>query len=89
VKIYHVIQIKMTKLVQENGCMVINSLTHNNKILFQTSTHNTAAKTSWHRYGTKLRHCQPLYTVYSEAATIYCHTGQVVLDTIRRVHEQR
>jgi len=22
-----------------------------------------AAKTSWHRYGTKLRHCHPMYTI--------------------------
>ena len=24
-------------------------------------THKMAAKTSWHRYGTKLRHCHPMY----------------------------
>ena len=23
--------------------------------------HKMAAKTSWHRYGTKLRHCRPVY----------------------------
>jgi len=23
-----------------------------------------AAKTSWHRYGTKLRHCHPVYPTY-------------------------
>ena len=26
-----------------------------------SSTYNMAAKTSWHRYGTKLRHCRPMY----------------------------
>ena len=25
-------------------------------------THKMAAKTSWHRYGTKLRHCHSMYT---------------------------
>ena len=25
-------------------------------------TYKMAAKTSWHRYGTKLRHCQPVYS---------------------------
>ena len=25
-------------------------------------THNMTAKTSWHRRGTKLRHCHPMYT---------------------------
>jgi len=25
-------------------------------------THKMAAKISWHRYGTKLRHCHPKYT---------------------------
>jgi len=25
-------------------------------------THKMAAKTSWHRYGPKLRHCHPMYT---------------------------
>ena len=24
-------------------------------------THKMAAETSWHRYGTKLRHCHPMY----------------------------
>ena len=24
-------------------------------------THKMAAKTTWHRYGTKLRHCHPMY----------------------------
>jgi len=26
-------------------------------------THKMAPETSWHRYGTKLRHCRPVYTV--------------------------
>ena len=29
----------------------------------QSFTQRMAAKTSWHRYGTKLRHCHPMYTL--------------------------
>jgi len=29
--------------------------------IYESFTHKMAAKTSWHRYGTKLRHCQPMY----------------------------
>jgi len=35
-------------------------------------THNMTAKTSWHRRGTKLRHCHPMYT----AAFCNCLLGQ-------------
>jgi len=35
-----------------------NRVTHVSK----SSTHNMAAKSSWHRYGNKLRHCYPMYT---------------------------
>ena len=32
-----------------------------------------AAKTSWHRYGTKLRHCHPMYKrIYCERITDVC-----------------
>ena len=27
----------------------------------ETFTHKMVAKTSWHRYETKLRHCRPMY----------------------------
>jgi len=30
-------------------------------IISKSFTHKMAAKTSWHRYGTKLRHCHPIY----------------------------
>ena len=26
-------------------------------------TYKMAAKINWHRYGTKLRHCYPMYTI--------------------------
>jgi len=31
----------------------------------QSFTHKMAPKTSWHRYGTKLRHCHPMYKTSS------------------------
>ena len=29
--------------------------------IYESLTHKMAAKTSWHGYGTKLRHCNPMY----------------------------
>ena len=29
--------------------------------IYESFTHKMAAKASWHRYGTKLRHCHPMY----------------------------
>jgi len=30
--------------------------------IYESFTHKMAAKTSWHRYGTKLRHYHPMYS---------------------------
>ena len=30
--------------------------------IYQSFTHKMVAKTNWHRYGTKLRHCHPMYS---------------------------
>jgi len=38
--------------------MIIQLLT---KRIYQRFTHKIVAKTNWHRYGTKLRHCHPMY----------------------------
>ena len=38
-----------------------NRVTHVSK----SSTHNMAAKSSWHRYGNKLRHCHTHRTILS------------------------
>jgi len=35
-------------------------------------THNMAAKTSWHRYGTQLRHCHPMYTDIQLVTSLFC-----------------
>ena len=29
--------------------------------IYESFTNKMAAKTSWHKYGTKLRHCHPMY----------------------------
>jgi len=41
--------------------MIVNlsSKRHSNEY-FKSFTHKMGAKTSWHRYGTKLRHCHPM-----------------------------
>jgi len=55
--------------------MSIGSLTYINKAylgditatnIYKRFTHKMAAKTSWHRCGTKLRHCQPTYRAQKE-----------------------
>jgi len=32
-----------------------------------------AAKINWHRYGTKLRHCNPMYIISPEKKEKACH----------------
>ena len=32
--------------------------------IYESFTHKMAAKASWHRYGTKLRHCHPMYSLH-------------------------
>ena len=64
-KIYCVIQTKFNQLVEENVDMIINLPTEYLSDIRITNisksfTHRMAAETSWHRYGTKLRHCLPM-----------------------------
>jgi len=37
-----------------------------------------AAKTSWHRYGTKLRHCHPVYSLQKTAKAAYTTSRKTV-----------
>ena len=60
------IHTKLNKLVYENVYTTTSLPTKRIQVLlrnqhFQSFTYKTAAKTSWHRYGTKLRHCHPVY----------------------------
>ena len=54
----------------KNVHMIINLLTKRILIsitlknISKSFTYLMAAKTSWHRYGTKLRHCNPMYTSF-------------------------
>jgi len=54
----------------KNVHMIINLLTKRILIsitlknISKSFTYKMAAKTSWHRYGTKLRHCNPMYTSF-------------------------
>jgi len=41
-----------------------------------------AAKTSWHRYGTILRHCHPLYTLVTLGFLQYCQQWRFAFDAL-------
>ena len=63
------IQIKFNQLVEENVHKIINLPTIKAYLsdirvtnISKSFTHNMAAETSWHRYGTKFRHCHPTYS---------------------------
>jgi len=52
-KIYRVIQIKLTNEAYLSAITMTN--------IYKSFTYKMAAKLNWHRYGTKLRHCHPMY----------------------------
>ena len=59
--------IKCNQLILKNVRMITNLATHKAKLsdtrvtnISEGFTHKTAAITSWHRYGTKLRHCHTM-----------------------------
>jgi len=65
-KIYHATEIKFNQFVQENvhdhqpaDKAYLNDVRVTN--ISRSFSHKMAAETSWHRYGTKLRHCHPVY----------------------------
>ena len=62
-KIYHVIQTKFNQLVEENVHPADKTYLSDIRVtnIFKSFTYKMAAETNWHRYGTKLRHCHPLY----------------------------
>jgi len=45
-------------------------------------THKMAAKTSWHRYGTKLRHCHTMYKKIKGRGSLYSITERRVSELI-------
>jgi len=48
-----------------------------------------AAKTSWHRYGTKLRHCHPMYTNGEGDATDLHQLDRHFVGVTRRAGKNR
>ena len=58
----------------------------------QSFTQKMAAKINWHKYGTKLRHCHPIYTElydYQCAYTgdpLYKSEGVETLPSLRKTH---
>jgi len=71
VKICRVVSIKFNHLVYENVCMIVKMYLCDITVanISESFTHKMAAKTSWHRYESKLRHCHP---VYSNIAQCVC-----------------
>ena len=71
-KIYRVRpnQTKLNQLVEEN-IHIITDLAYQQSVsqrypvtnIYQSFTYKMAAKINWHRYGTKLRHCHPVYYI--------------------------
>jgi len=45
--------------------------------IYQSFTYKMAAKINWHRYGTKLRHCRPMYR--GRRSNYHPETGTAVL----------
>ena len=45
--------------------------------IYQSFTYKMAAKINWHRYGTKLRHCRPVYR--GRRSNYHPETGTAVL----------
>ena len=55
--------------------MIIRPITYREKAylsdnrvtnISKSFTHKMAVKTSWHRYGTKLSHCRPMYIRFKQ-----------------------
>jgi len=77
VKINHVAQTKLNQLVEENVHMITNqpggkAYLSDIKVtnISKSFTHKIVAKTSWHEYGTKLRHCHPMYIRLRKSYTL-------------------
>jgi len=57
-------------LTSQKSLVGDNTMTNISK----TFTHKMAAKTGWHRYETKLRHCHPMYNVTRSRSVQLCYT---------------
>jgi len=79
-QICHAIQIKFNHLVEENVHMIINLPTKRISVIrvaniFNSFTHKMATETNLRRYGTKLRHCRPMYNTrdrYQNSEILSC-----------------
>jgi len=76
VKIYHVIQSDKAHLSDSRVTDISEGFTH-----------KMAVKISHHRYGTKLRHCQPMYlkTEWWGAGVVICLVQCAVLHTAQQM----
>jgi len=68
-KIYRVIQIKSNQIALKMFMWLptyqqsVFKRCHIDKHFYGVFAYKMAAKINWHRYGTKLRHCHPMYTL--------------------------
>jgi len=69
-----------TESVSLRKCTYYDWLTNNNKPclsaitvanIYKSFTYKMVAKINWHRYGTKLRHCRPMYSGFTTKRTLY------------------
>jgi len=73
--------------------LIINLPTKDIRVtnISKSFTYKMAAETSWHRYGTKLRHCHPMYKfIFQNAISILVisdhNSFRVLFDKIASVY---
>jgi len=61
---------------------VLSAITVTN--ICKSFTHKMAAKINWHRYGTKLRHCHPMYDISS--SSFFCYVFTFFNSQLQKIH---
>jgi len=77
-KIYSVIQIKLNHAVKKMSMTYQQSVFKRVTNISESFTYKMAATINWHRRGTKLRHCHPMYTPVTSS------TAERVIHRLRR-----
>ena len=77
-KIYSVIQIKLNHAVKKMSMTYQQSVFQRMTNISESFTYKMAATINWHRRGTKLRHCHPMYTPVTSS------TAERVIHHLRR-----
>jgi len=77
-KIYSVIQIKLNHAVNKMSMTYQQSVFKRVTNISESFTYKMATTINWHRRGTKLRHCHPVYTPVTSS------TAEQVIHHLRR-----